>query len=128
MHIQIWKSKNKSILYSTIRNLFYDQCRRKKIINFESISDQSASTLSEDPVNSADKMDLENALSKLKANEREVIYLHAVEGHTAKEISEMTGSPRNTILSLIHRSRKKLLQLCNMKGKADQKSLSEENL
>jgi len=40
--------------------------------------------------------------------EREALLLADVEGYTAQEIAELTGHPRGTILSLIHRSRGKL--------------------
>jgi RNA polymerase sigma-70 factor (ECF subfamily) len=40
--------------------------------------------------------------------ERELLYLWAVEEYTMKEISELTGIPRGTLLSRIHRIRKKV--------------------
>ncbi|WOO41381.1 RNA polymerase sigma factor [Rubellicoccus peritrichatus] len=104
--------KNQSMLYTTIRNLFYDQCRRGKIIAFESIDDEiEPPDQSQNEAAIAQSMDLDILLAHLRSEEREALYLNAVEGHTAQEIAQITGSPRNTILSLIHRARKKLIRL-----------------
>ena len=50
-------------------------------------------------------------LAKLRDIEREALFLHIVEGYSANEIATLTGRPRGTVLSLIHRSRKKLAAL-----------------
>lgn len=42
--------------------------------------------------------------------EREVLYLWAVEGYTIDEISELTDTSRGTLLSRVHRIRKKVLE------------------
>ena len=39
---------------------------------------------------------------------RELIFRHVVENYTAAEIAEMTGKPRGTILSAVHRAKRKL--------------------
>ncbi len=99
--------KNRSLLYTTIRNLFYDQCRRGKIVLFESIEGHSEPQVeTQEPAHAA--ADLDVLLAGLRAEEREALYLNAVEGYTAREISEHTGSSRNTILSHLHRARRKL--------------------
>jgi len=48
---------------------------------------------------------------QLRPNEREALYLNAVEGYTAREIAKQTDMPRNTVLSLIFRARKKLAEI-----------------
>ena len=55
--------------------------------------------------------DLEYLLGQLKAGEREMLYLHCVEVHTAWEISDLISRPRGTILSSINRAKAKLRQL-----------------
>ncbi|MDZ7753891.1 MAG: sigma-70 family RNA polymerase sigma factor [Gammaproteobacteria bacterium] len=40
--------------------------------------------------------------------ERELLHLWAVEGHTAQEVAEQLGEPRGTVLSRIHRLRRRL--------------------
>ena len=54
---------------------------------------------------------LEQLLTRLRDIEREALFLHVVEGYYAGEIAALTGRPRGSVLSLIHRSRKKLAAL-----------------
>jgi DNA-directed RNA polymerase specialized sigma24 family protein len=51
---------------------------------------------------------LPHQLASIRPEEREAIYLNIVEGYTAQEIAEITETSRNSILSLIHRGKKKL--------------------
>lgn len=102
----------RSLLYTTIRNLFYDRCRRGKIVSFEPIPDGFEVSDPAHPENAVGhSRDLDILLATLRSEEREALFLNAVEGRTAQEISQMTGTSRNTILSLIHRARKKLAHL-----------------
>ncbi|MEO0794380.1 MAG: RNA polymerase sigma factor [Verrucomicrobiota bacterium] len=109
-HHKYGKVKNRTILYTTIRNLFYDQCRRGKIITFEAIDDEIDFNQSPDS-SIAPGMDLDLLLAHLRVEEREALYLNAVEGHTAQEIAQISGTSRNTVLSLMHRARQKLRRL-----------------
>ena len=93
------------VLFRTIRNLFYDMKRRSKIVQFEPLDSTPEPGRHE---SSGVSMDMEEVLSRLRAEEREALYLNVVEGFTASEIAERTGSPRGTILSHIHRARQKL--------------------
>lgn len=104
--------EHKSLLYVTIRNIFIDQYRRKNLVLIESLEDYQEAG-SED-VNfefaiNADQINV--ALHALRVEEREVIFLNAVEGYTAQEIAGLTKRSRNTILSLMHRGKKKLVAL-----------------
>ena len=101
--------ENRAVLFSALRNLFIDQCRRKKVVYFESL-DQSEildvpETLPEEP---GVKGELSELLGKLKPQEREMIFLHYYEGHTAEEIARMNDMSRGTVLSLLHRTVAKL--------------------
>ena len=51
---------------------------------------------------------LDRALGKLRWEERAAMVLSAVDGFTAQEIGQLLGCPRGTVLSMLHRSRKKL--------------------
>ncbi|MDQ8205268.1 RNA polymerase sigma factor [Pelagicoccus sp. SDUM812003] len=93
------------VLFRTIRNLFYDIKRRNKIVQFEPLEKSPEPGKSE--ANGV-SMDMEIVMKKLRPEEREALYLNVVEGYTATEISDQTGSPRGTILSHIHRARQKL--------------------
>lgn len=102
--------KHKALLITTIRNLFFDQCRRQRnkvvitLDNPDDIDQQPASTQSLPGTN----LDMDELLARLRPEEREALYLSAVDGCSASEIAKLTGQPRNTVLSLIHRAKKKL--------------------
>jgi len=55
-----------------------------------------------------DAVDLEKAIAALPAGARQVFVLHDVEGHTHKEIAEMTGCAIGTSKAHLHRARKML--------------------
>jgi RNA polymerase sigma-70 factor (ECF subfamily) len=97
-------------LFKTIRNLFIDSLRRKEVVEFEALEDETH--LAGEPASDTGVAgDLEYLLGQLKAGERELLYLHCVEGHTAREISDLISRPRGTILSSINRAKAKLRQL-----------------
>jgi RNA polymerase sigma-70 factor (ECF subfamily) len=102
--------KSKALLFKTIRNLFFDQQRRAKVIQFQALGDHqeiaAPSVLS--PETCALAIDLESLLSRLRPEEREVLYLNTVEGYSAREIAKLSGQSRNTVLSLLHRGKQKL--------------------
>lgn len=104
--------RKRAVLFATIRNLHYDHWRRGRVVAFSSVPDLGETTPSAQPAPDASvSMDLEELLQGLRPEEREALYLHSVEGWTAKEISSILEKPRNTILSLIHRARRKLEEL-----------------
>lgn len=97
--------ESKAVLFTAVRNLFIDQCRRRKIVHFDSLDEPEPPVLpgvdGEEP---GLKGDVAKLLDTLSAQEREVIFLHYYEGRTAEEISQLTSRPRGTILSLMHRA------------------------
>lgn len=96
---------SKALLFTTVRNLFIDQCRRRKIVHFESLDQPEPPAL---PVPDAEEPGLQGdvaaLLGVLRPAEREAIFFHYYEGRTAEEISQLTGQPRGTVLSLLHRA------------------------
>lgn len=82
-----------------------DRLRRDRIVAFEPMKEREFD--SKERVR-ASRDDVQSILGKLRREEREALYLNVVEGYTAQEISEMTSTPRGSILSLIHRAKKKL--------------------
>ena len=97
-------------LFKTIRNLFIDSLRRKGIIEFETLPEEML--LAEEPASEPGVTgDLDYFLGQLKTGDRELLYLHCVEGYTAQEISDLIGRPRGTILSAITRAKAKLREL-----------------
>jgi RNA polymerase sigma-70 factor (ECF subfamily) len=101
--------ESNALLFTAVRNLFVDQCRRKKIIQFDSLDQPEPPELpvavEEEP---GVKGDLETLLAVLRPVERETLFLHYYQGHTAEEIAQLTGQPRGTVLSLLHRAIAKL--------------------
>lgn len=96
---------SKALLFTTVRNLFIDQCRRQKVVHFESLDQPEPPPV---PVPDAEEPglrgDMTTLLGGLRPPEREAVFLHYYEGRTAEEISQLTGQPRGTVLSLLHRA------------------------
>ncbi len=112
------QSWNKSLFFVTLRNLYIDRYRRNRLVVLEPLDELSnGPDLRGAPGNEQEiAMDiqwLERSLSILRVEEREAIYLHLVEGYTAAEVAELTERSRNTVLSLIQRGRKKLVNALN---------------
>jgi RNA polymerase sigma-70 factor (ECF subfamily) len=101
--------RDKSLLFRAIRNLFYDQYRRGKIVVFEPLEEEHVELAADDGGESAlARGDLDVLLAELRVVEREALFLNCVEGYTAEEIAKLTGQPRGTVLSLLSRARRKL--------------------
>lgn len=93
-----------------IRRTYIDQARRDKRLSFESVD---TSTLVD--INSTNLEDIFIASSEFEAawrslteQERELLYLWAVEELTVSEIAKHIKRPRGTILSIMHRMRKRI--------------------
>ena len=96
-------------MFAAVRNLFLDHCRRQATISFERLANPDVTiTVAGEQQRVDDRNDIQTLLSRLTSNEREVLYLSSVEQFTAREIGELTGSPRGTVLSLLSRAKKKL--------------------
>ena len=113
-----WK---RSYFFATVRNRFIDRYRRSRKVLFLALEADDGTTA--DPTDftweSPDVLEtglLEQALEQLRAEEREALFLAVVEGYTAEEIGKMTDRPRGTILSLLHRAKKKLRALLGGDG------------
>ena len=96
---------SRALLFTTVRNLFIDQCRRRKIVHFESLDLPEPPVLPAPPAEEPGLPgDLAALLGALRPAEREAVFLHYYEGRTAEEIGQLTGQPRGTVLSLLHRA------------------------
>lgn len=104
---------SRPVLLATIRNLFIDRCRRARVIPFEPWDEASLPVAAVEPISPGCIGDLDKLLGDLRAEEREAVYLHHVEGHTAEEIGMLTHQPRNTVLSLLSRALHKLRASAN---------------
>jgi RNA polymerase sigma factor (sigma-70 family) len=99
---------SRAVLFTTIRHLFIDRCRRNQVLAFESIDDIAPTTNPAPALSPGTTGDVETLLGQLRPGEREAVYLHYIAGHTAEEIGTLTRQPRGTVLSLLHRALKRL--------------------
>jgi len=94
-----------------IRNHYIDLCRKHSKINEEQYDETV--TYVDMNTNSLEKIiasqyQLEAVWRELTVLEREIMYFWAVEGYTTDELAEFLEMPRGTLLSKIHRLRKRL--------------------
>ena len=112
LHQRYKKVKTKALFFTTIRNLYIDQYRRRQRVRFITLTSEHEGLSASGAATGGDiKVAIDQMLSKLRDIEREALFLHIVEGYSANEIATLTDRPRGTVLSLIHRSRKKLAAL-----------------
>ena len=94
-----------------IRNLHIDQLRRRKILEFETF-DEASHPVDYDIASlediAMDRSQLDAVWPRLSATEREILFLWTVEGYSTDEVAGLLDCSRNTILSIIHRLRKRL--------------------
>ena len=102
--------KNKPLFFTSIRNLFIDRYRKKKLLIVEQLEETGNI---EGLTSEIETTDIEKCLARLRPDEREVLFLNSVEEYTAKEIAEITNQPRSTVLSLMSRGKKKFIRAYN---------------
>jgi len=101
----------RAVLLQSIRNLYIDQYRHAQKFQHVSYDDSASGLIDTDAelaVMNVGDPQLNRCLLRLRDTEREVLFLTVVEGYTAEEVGRLTGSPRGTVLSLMHRARMKL--------------------
>jgi len=96
-----------------IRNHYIDECRKNS--KFEEEQYDETVTYVDMNTNSLEKIvasqyQVEAVWKQLTVSEREIMYFWAVEGYTTDELAEFLEIPRGTLLSKIHRLRKRLEQ------------------
>lgn len=94
---------------TTMRNRFIDEYRKSTRFPEEEYDDSSLVAIDETSLEDVvvAQLDLEIIWKELNTVEREVLYYWAIEGMTAQEIAEQVDVPRGTVLSRLHRIRKK---------------------
>ncbi len=100
---------NVPYLFRSIRNRYIDAGRRRNLLQVEPFSEAIHSEMPDDDLVLMDFDDrMDEALGQLSDGERELLFLSVVEGYTARELSELTDSPRGTVLSRLHRIKGRL--------------------
>ena len=101
-------ASSRAALFTTIRHLFIDRCRRNRVVSFQPLDEAADTSAAPFTATPGTATDLATLLGTLRPGEREAVYLHYIEGHTAEEVGVLTRQPRGTVLSLLHRALKKL--------------------
>jgi RNA polymerase sigma-70 factor (ECF subfamily) len=99
--------------FRAVRSRFIDALRRETPLALVVTPEPDGEvTLADDrafgPALPCDGTDLWAAMGQLRPEEREALYLAAVEGWTASEIGAWLDRPRATVLSIVHRAKRKL--------------------
>jgi len=113
-------------LFRIAYNVFYDYCRKMKNEKLE-MSNVDIQTCPESAFSSNHnssflishsslKMDLYQALSQLKDEERTCVTLQLIDGYPIDKISDITGIPENTVKSHLRRGKEKLTDYLKENG------------
>lgn len=97
-------------LRQMLRSRFYDARRRQQKIQYQAIDEAILPIDPQPALETAvvDALTLGRVWQDLTSAEREVMYLWAVDGLSANEIALQLGQPRGSVLSRMHRVRKRL--------------------
>ena len=96
------------------RNLCLDLLRRRSRMVTEDVADHAQllpsgePTLEQNAIEKQERKSLEDAMSTLNADDREVLALYYVQRRTTKEIAEVMGVAPGTIMARLFRAREKL--------------------
>src|SRR5829696_521079 len=106
-------------LFTILRHVFLDECRRRKRMPLIESTDDDALTFSSDPGVSTPSAESEalrclpseavdRAFASLPPDWRLVVLLADVEELSYREIADVMGIPLGTVMSRLHRARKRL--------------------
>ncbi|MBR2673943.1 MAG: RNA polymerase sigma factor [Mogibacterium sp.] len=101
-------------LLTIVRNLCYSRIRAGGVC--EDLSEYQDLACVDESGNVLDRLILQEALSKLDFEERQIVILHSLTGLKHREIGEIMDLPTGTVLSKYNRSLKKLKKELEGKG------------
>lgn len=107
---------------TVIRNQFIDQYRRDQRHphqEFESVEALISIDMPSPEAVLIESEQIVGILTGLNASERELLHLWALEAYTAREIAEHLECPRGTVLSRIHRLRRKIQDMTIVKASGE---------
>lgn len=99
-------------LMRSVRNAFIDQQRHRQRYSHQSFEEEQTPQDFDLRVLESlviDEQLLGQLLQKLSQEEGEILFLWAVEGYSTQEVADLLGMPKGSLLSKIHRLRKRLL-------------------
>ncbi len=108
-------------LLKAVRSRFIDHCRRaggeqSRVVSLNGEACPPARPEREAHHDADEATPLDRALAALRPEEREVLFLHAVTGLTAKQIATISNQSRSTVLSLLQRGRSKVRERMEIKA------------
>ncbi len=100
-------------LKTIIRNLYFDHQRHNSIVPMVSLDDDTVSHIEPADEDSMEDLlisqqQIQQLISMLSDEENELLYLWAVEEHTVEEIAAIYQKPKGTLLSKLHRLKKRI--------------------
>jgi len=103
-------SSPEAYVRTLIRNNFYDAKRTQQRWQFEDYADHEAIDISPQTLDQVhiNQQELKNVWSQLQAQDRDILYHLVILGFSTDETCTQLDIPRGTLLSRVHRLRKKL--------------------
>ena len=101
-------------LFRIAYNVFYDYTRKHRMT--EDIDMAMTKSLMTSKDRTGMKVDVYEALSILKEEERTCITLQLIDGYPIEDISKITGMPAGTIKSHLHRGKEKMANYLKQNG------------
>ncbi len=114
------ESHRRNALFRIATNLARDSARRRRGRTAVALPDDGDAAYAFIDGNAADKaagsIDLRQALTRLRPQQRELLWLAYAQGLSHEEIAGVTGVSRKSIKSLLYRARQKLAALLRGEG------------
>lgn len=108
-----------------IKNRYIDQFRRKQRIKEEFFDEESVVPMDLELRNLEDlylhSHEADRVWSILEADEKEILYLWAIEEYTIQEIADQQNKPKGTLLAKVHRLKKKIQNLLGREFEVQEK-------
>lgn len=107
-NVEAWMS---TICLNLARSWLRKASTRRELPTDEIAQGRSSSTVESEALQQLHADLVRAALSELPEEQRAAITLMDLNGFTARETAQIMGTPRNTVLSRVHRGRKRLASL-----------------
>jgi RNA polymerase sigma-70 factor (ECF subfamily) len=113
--LHLWQpgSDMRAWLFAILHNVFVNQCGKHRLeaaFDPEQLPEVAVQAAQIDRLQIAD---LDKALSRISADQREVLLLVAVEQMTYEEVAKLLSIPIGTVMSRVSRARNELRRLMN---------------
>ncbi|MEM8794885.1 MAG: RNA polymerase sigma factor [Pseudomonadota bacterium] len=105
------KERLRPFMFRVIRNLFYDELRKRRIRKEYSNSQKRLISESASAFQADDAILIRRAYEKLPPSAREILFLVDIMDFRYAEAAEILNVPPGTIMSRVSRARKRLIEL-----------------